>query len=290
MPTLSHSEFDLRGYRFGPGHPVYLSGIETPGLVWRDQDVLNPVAAGVFFGRDYKDVKPWGLKFTITGTDPAEAAENYLALVKAWEAPDVRDPGDEVPLDFALHDTVRRIYGRPRDLKLTEPSDLFVLETLKAEATFQPSSPDLVDGVSRQLKMTMTPGRAGGFVFPIVFPWGTTQGGTRQGIISDGGGTTPTHDVLIEVHGPVSKAVVTGPGWRFGVTQNLPYDRSIILDTRRRTVLWDTGASAAGLISPGTRLDDITIPPGPSEIKFTGEDQSGTSTVTLTWRPTITTL
>ena len=86
MPTLSHSEFDLRGYRFGPGHPVYLSGIETPGLVWRDQDVLNPVAAGVFFGRDYKDVKPWGLKFTITGTDPAEAAENYFALVKAWEA------------------------------------------------------------------------------------------------------------------------------------------------------------------------------------------------------------
>lgn len=291
MNPLIHAEFDLDGYRFGPGHSVYLSRVDTPGIVWRDQDIVNPVGSNVFFGRDYADPKPWGLEFTITGTTAAEAAENYFKLANAWAAQHIRDtPGDEVPLDFNMHGTARRIYGRPRDLKPDDATDLFVLETIKAKATFQPSSAEMVDGHARVHEMTMTPGAAGGFVFPVVFPISTTRGGTRQRIIRDGGGLVPTHDVQIEIHGPVGKAHVTGPGWEFGLTNNLPHDRAITLDARRQTILWDNGASAAGLITPGTRLDDITIPPGQSEITFKGTDQSGTSTVTVTWRPTITTL
>lgn len=291
MNPLIHAEFDLDGYRFGPGHSVYLSRVDTPGISWRDQDLVNPVGANVFFGRDYQDPTPWGFDFTITGTTPAEAAENYFALTNAWTAQHIRDvPGAELPLDFNMHGTARRIYGRPRDLKPDDATDLFVLETIKAKATFQPSSAEMVDGNARVHQMTMTPGSAGGFVFPIVFPWGTTQGGTRQGIITDGGGLTPTHDVQVEIHGPIGKAQATGPGWEFGLTQSLAYDRAITLDARRGTILWDNGASAAGLITAGTRLDDITIPPGPSELKFTGEDLSGTSTLTVTWRPTITTI
>lgn len=291
MNPLIHAEFDLDGYRFGPGHPVYLSRVDTPGIAWRDQDIINPVGANVFFGRDYPDPKPWGFDITITGDTPAEAAENYFALANAWAAQHIRDtPGAELALDFNMHGTARRIYGRARDLKPDDATDLFVLETIKAKATFQPSSAAMVDGVARVLPMTMTPGAAGGFTFPVVFPLSTTRGGTRQGIISDGGGLTPTHDVQVEIHGPVGKARASGPGWEFGLTNSLPYDRSIILDARRQTILWDNGASAAGLITAGTRLDDITIPPGQSELTFKGEDQTGTSTLTVTWRPTITTL
>lgn len=291
MNPLIHAEFDLDGYRFGPDHSVYLSRVDTPGISWRDQDLVNPVGANVFFGRDYQDPTPWGFDFTITGTTPAEAAENYFALANAWTAQHIRDvPGAELPLDFNMHGSARRIYGRPRELKPDDATDLFVLETIKAKATFQPSSADMVDGKARVHSMTMTPGAAGGFVFPIVFPWGTTQGGTRQGIVEDGGGLTPTHDVQVEIHGPIGKAHAAGPGWEFGLKQSLAYDRAITLDARRQTILWDNGASAAGLVTPGTRLNDITIPPGPSELTFTGEDQSGTSTLTVTWRPTITTL
>lgn len=291
MNPLIHAEFDLAGYRFGPGHPVYLGGIDTPGLAFRDQDVLNPVGSNILFGRDYADPKPWGLRFTITGSTPAEAAENYFALATAWEAAHIRDtPGMDLPLDFTLHRAGRRIYGRPRSLTPTDSTDLFVLETIKADATFQPVWPDIVDSQSQEFTMTMTPGSAGGFVFPIVFPWGTTQGGTRQGIITNTGGRKPTHDVQIRTHGPVGQPVISGPGWQFGLRTAIPYDRSITVDARLKTVLWDTGASAAGLLTPGTRLNDITIPPGDSEIKFTGDDQSGTSTVTTTWRPTITTI
>ncbi|MCD1286480.1 MULTISPECIES: hypothetical protein [unclassified Brevibacterium] len=291
MNPLIHAEFDLDGYRFGPGHPVYLSRVDTPGIAWRDQDIVNPVGENVFFGRDYPDPKPWGFDITITGDTPAEAAENYFALANAWAAQRIRDtPGAELALDFNMHGTDRRIYGRPRDLKPDDATDLFVLETIKAKATFQPSSAEMVDGTARVHQMTMTPGPAGGFVFPIEFPWATTQGGTRQGIIRNAGGLTPTRDVQIEVHGPVGKAVVSGPGWEFGLTQPIAYDRAVTLDVRPATTRWDTGASAAGLLTPGTRLADITIPPGDSEITFTGDDQSGTSTVTVTWRPTITTL
>lgn len=291
MNPLIHAEFDLDGYRFGPGHSVYLSRVDTPGIAWRDQDIVNPVGSNVFFGRDYADPKPWGFDFTITGTTPAEAAENYFALANAWAAQHIRDvPGAEVPLDFNMHGTARRIYGRPRELQPDDATDLFVLETIKAKATFQPSSAEMVDGKARVHSMTMTPGAAGGFVFPIVFPWGTTQGGTRQGIVEDGGGLTPTHDVQVEIHGPIGKAHASGPGWEFGLTKSLAYDRAITLDARRQTILWDNGTSAAGLVTAGTRLADITIPPGPFELIFTGEDQSGTSTLTVTWRPTITTL
>lgn len=291
MATLTHAEFALSNYRFGPGHPVYLNGIDTPGIAWRDQDLLNPVGHNVYFGRDYQDPKPWGFKFTITGATPTEAAENYFKLANVWEAPHLRDtPGAEVALDFQLHGSARRIYGRPRDLRPVDSADLFVLDTIKAEATFQPQQGAVYDGDTRSFTMTMTPGSAGGFVFPIVFPWGTTQGGTRQGIIPAGGGLTPTNDVQITVHGPVAQPHIAGPGWEFGLTTSLAYDKSITVDARRKTILWNNGSSAAGFLTPGTRLDDITIPPGASEIKFTGDDQSGTSTVTVTWHPTITTI
>lgn len=291
MNPLIHAEFDLDGYRFGPGHSVYLSRVDTPGIVWRDQDIVNPVGSNVFFGRDYADPKPWGLDFTITGTTAAEAAENYFKLANAWAAQHIRDtPGAEVPLDFNMHGTARRIYGRPRDLKPDDATDLFVLETIKAKATFQPSTAELFEGVVQTLPMTMVPGPGGGFVFPIVFPLITTQGGTRLGTIRNGEGLTPTHDVQVKVHGPVGQPKVTGPGWEFGLRTTLAHDRYITLDARRQTILWDNGASAAGLITAGTRLDDIVIPPGPSEIKFTGIDLIGSSTVTVSWHPTITTL
>lgn len=291
MNPLIHAEFDLDGYRFGPDHSVYLSRVDTPGISWRDQDLVNPVGANVFFGRDYQDPNPWSFDFTITGTTPAEAAENYFALANAWTAQHIRNtPGAELPLDFNMHGTDRRIYGRPRDLKTDDATDLFVLETVKAKATFQPSRAELFDGRVQTLPITMTPGPGGGFVFPIVFPLITTKGGSRQGIISAGEGLTPTHDVQVEIHGPVGQPRVTGPGWEFGLRTTLPHDRSITVDARRGTILWDNGSSAAGLITANTRLDDIVIPPGPSEIKYTGIDPTGTSTVTVTWHPTITTL
>lgn len=288
MSTLKHGEFDLNGYRFGDGHPVYPSGTSRGGIEWRDQDTANPVGDGILFGRDHRTPKPRRFALTITGDTPAEAAAHAAELARAWEyTRDRWEPGEEVVLAWGQHGRTLRQYGRPRGLDLDD-ADLWVLETLtNVPAEFVPSDPVAYEDTARRIKLTLTPGRAGGMVFPIEFPWGTTEGGRRQGIITDGGGHIPTNDVTITIHGPVSRPTVSGPGWTIPLNTTLAWDRSIAISARHRTVLRDDGASMAGVLGRGTRLSDVTIPPGHSEITFTGEDTSGTSHVTVTWHPVV---
>lgn len=281
---LEHGQFALDGKVFGEGHDVYAATVIHGGQAWRDNDVPNPVGHDLWMGSDYADLHPTVLDLKITGTTPADAALALERFAGWWRAWSRRGPGDEVALSWGMHGRTRRIYGRPRSF-LPEDGDVYVLETLTAEADFQPNGPLVYEDTPQELSLTITPGEAGGFVFPIEFPWGTTIAGRRDGIIPDGGGTVPTDDVTFTIRGPISYPKITGPGWEIALATNLLWDQSITIDVRRRTVLRDNGGSAAGALSRRTRLDSITIPPGPSEIGFIGEDTTGTSQLLVQWRP-----
>ena len=285
---LGNGQFEVNGYEFGCDSPVKVLTLQTGGLRWRVKDQENPVSDGVWFGADYVDPEPIEMDASVTGSTPSEAREELARFYRAWHAWDRATPGAEVALRYGLHGEERVVYGRPRDFVFDETT-LWSQPRARGNLLFERSGYRFY-GTARELQLTITPGKAGGLVFPIVFPWGTTQGGTRQGVIEEGGGTVPTDDVTLTVKGPINRPIVRGAGWRVALSTNLAWDRSITVNTRQRTVLWDDGSSAAGLISRRTRLADVTIPPGSSEIRFEGEDLSGTSQLLVSWRPAYTSI
>lgn len=280
---LGNGQFEVNGYRFGCDGPVKVHTMQTGGLRWRVQDQENPVADGVWFGTDYVDPEPIEMDATVTGPTPAEARAELARFSHAWHAWDRDVPGAETVLRYGIHGDERVVYGRPRDFDFDETT-LWAQPRSRGKLLFERSGHKFY-GAARELPLTITPGVAGGFIFPVEFPWGTTIAGRRDGIIDDGGGTAPTDDVTLTVRGPISRPRITGPGWEIALATTLLWDQSITISVRRRTVLRENGGSAAGVLSRRTRLADITIPPGPSEIAFIGEDSTGTSQLLVSWRP-----
>lgn len=281
---MKHGEFRLGAFKFGTGHSVYPSSVQRGGTEWRTHDVESPVADRIFFGTDFRKPLPWKFEFTITGDSPEEATANMLELARAWDySPEARRAGVEQTLTFNRHGVDYLLYGRARDL-VVEDNDAWVLETVKATGIFQPSDPVLYAASRQSVSMTITPGKAGGLIFPAVFPWGTIGSTRRAGVIDAGGGTTPTRDVIVKIDGPIVNPVVRGKGWKLEFNLSLAYDQSVTVNARKRTVLLNNGGSAAGRLSRASRLSAITIPPGASEIFFEGTDRSGTSKLTVSWR------
>lgn len=280
---LGNGQFEINGYRFGCDDPVKVLTLQTGGLRWRVQDQENPVGDGVWFGTDRVDPEPIEMDASVTGSTPAEAREELARFYRAWHAWDRAVPGAEAVLRYGLHGDERVVYGRPRDFAFDETT-LWSQPRARGTLLFERSGHKFY-GAARELPLTITPGEAGGFIFPVEFPWGTTIAGRRDGIIPDGGGTVPTDDVTFTIRGPIARPKVTGPGWEIALATTLAWDQQITISIRRRTALRENGGSAAGSLSQRTRLADITIPPGPSEIAFIGEDTTGTSQLIVQWRP-----
>lgn len=285
---LGNGQFEINGYTFGCDDPVKVLTLQTGGLRWRVQDQENPVGDGVWFGTDRVDPEPIEMDASVTGATPAEAREELARFSRAWHAWDRAVPGAEAVLRYGIHGDERIVYGRPRDFAFDETT-LWSQPRARGKLLFERSGHKFY-GAARELPLTITPGKAGGLVFPIVFPWGTVQGGQRDGVIEDGGGTVPTDDVTLTVRGPINRPIIRGAGWTVALATSLAWDRSITINVRQRTALWDNGSSAAGVLSRRTRLADITIPPGPSEVRFEGEDLSGTSQLLVSWRPAYTSI
>jgi hypothetical protein len=280
---LGNGQFDIAGYRFGCDTPTKVLTLQTGGLSWRVQDQENPVGDGVWFGSDYVDPEPVEMDISVTGNTPSEARQELGRFARAWHSFKRDTPGAVTALRYGLHGEERVVYGRPRDFTFDETT-LYSQPRTRGTVLFERAS-HLFYGPARELPLTITPGQAGGLVYPIVFPWGTVQGGVRQGVIEDGGGTVATDDVELTIRGPIARPVVSGPGWSISLDLSLAWDQAVTISARRRTALRENGGSVAGRLSRRTRLSDIRIPPGPSEIKFAGEDTTGTSQLLVSWRP-----
>lgn len=281
---MDNGDFEINGWVFGCDRPTKVVEFESGGVKWRVQDTPNPVSDGTLFGRDYKDPQTVTLKVTVTGDTPEEAMQELGRLAKAWEAPQRLTPGHVAPLRMRVHDRTMVMWGRPRDWSIPE-GPLWAGKRASGELTFERSD-SLFYSESRQgtLKLTLFPAEAGGIIFPVIFPWGSTPGGPRSGIV-DVQGTMPT-PARIYIHGPVTTPIVTGPGWKVelrGLT--LKHDEQVIVDGRDRTAIKRGGGSVAQHLTRESRLTDLLMPPGRHEVRYQGTDETGTSYVHVTWQP-----
>ncbi|MCX4885858.1 phage tail domain-containing protein [Streptomyces sp. NBC_00847] len=293
MPDLDLSDwqYDLGGVLIGAGTQVNV--IETAGLgrpPVRDNDVDMPSMDGQWAGPDYWAGRQVQFDAAIKIPGDPDACHNMIASMQAaTDAAAVRLVGGQ-GLTLRIKRPgrpVKRLTGRVRKLD-PEYKDVIHgyvpidLEYLAHDPTFYADTQ-----TTTELPLGWLTG--GGFAAPVAAPI-YVQDGTvaadRPGWVTNNGDadTWP----VIRITGPVADVTIThvATGRSLALpTLNLAAGRWIELDTRPgyRTVTWDNGGNATYL-SPASRIDLFSLPPGTSEMRWTGFDNTNSARLRLTWR------
>ena len=281
---LADGEWELDGVLAGStrDHDIVVLDAAPGNPVWNNNDRDTPGSEYRRFGRDTEHGPTWTFEFLITTDNETTALQALAELRAAWTArADARIAGAQQALRYQVAGRTRRIYGRPRGFA---PSDWGGLEQgiIVATAQFVTADPYHYDDETRSTSLTVFAAPSSGFIFPVTFPFTTTAGGPRQGVIADTGGTVPT-PARITFYGPNTDPQLTGDGWKVGLRTTIAHDQSVTIDSRNKTI----EHSAGGIVplAPGTWLRDVRLRPGSEDLLFTGADPTGTARVTVEWNP-----
>ncbi|MDQ8707864.1 phage tail family protein [Streptomyces sp. LHD-70] len=260
----------------GPGTSILIGEIEGLGAPEvRPQDVDNPVGDGALPGADHYGPRIVRIEAGIkTPGDPAAATKILARLQQAARAEGVRTSTGKMSVLRARWpgSETRRLYGRIRRMEATSiassvhgwiPLDI---EFVAMDPLFHADTPT---HLTLSLDQAARPGRI-----------------TNTG-------DAPAWPTL-RITGPISQPKV----WNAVTGQTLELDMSlrageyVDLATRpgTRWALRNGTINAAGSLSPRSRLDHFTVPPGSSEIAWSGDDSTATSSLTVSWRSAHTTL
>lgn len=117
------------------------------------------------------------------------------------------------------------------------------------------------------------------------------QAGRPGRIVHDGDAAAwPTLRISGPVVGPKIWNTVTGQRLELDITLRSGEYVDITTRPGTRWVLRNGRTNAADTLTPASRLDRFTIPPGRSEIAWSGTDPTATSSLTVSWRAAYTTL
>lgn len=286
MIELNDGEWELGGVVAGStrDYDVIVLDAAPGNPVWVNNDRDVPGSEQRNFGADTEHGPTWTFEFLISTDDGPSARAALRALTAAWKPrAQLRTAGAVETLRYRAAGQTRRLYGRPRGFA---PSDWSGIDQgiIVATSQFVTADPYHYDDQTRDTSLTIFAAPAAGFSFPVTFPFTTTPGGTRQGVIADTGGTAPT-PARITFYGPISNPRLDGNGWSVGLDTAIAADKWVTIDTRTRTVLHADGGSYAGYLTRGTWLRDVRLNPGPEDIAFRGADPTGTARVVIEWNP-----
>ena len=293
MPLeLDDWQYDLGGVLIGTGTSVQV--IETTGLgrpPVRDADVDQPSMDGQFAGPDYWAARQVQFDAAIKVPGNAAACHDMVAALQAVTDPaSVRLVGGQ-GLTLRVKRPgrpVKRLTGRIRKL---DPEYRQVIhgyvpldiEYIAHDPTFYADEESLTE-----LPLGWLTG--GGFAAPVVAPI-FVQDGTvaadRPGWVTNNGDADAWP--ILRITGPCANVTIThvASGRALALpTLNLDEDRWVEIDTRPgyRTVTWDNGGNASTYLSPASRIDLFSLPPGMSEMRWTAFDSSNSARLRVTWR------
>ncbi|MFJ5886875.1 hypothetical protein [Streptomyces californicus] len=300
MPPLELTDwqYELGGVLMGAGTPIQV--IETTGLgraPVRDADVDQPSMDGSFAGPDYYAARQVQIDAAIRiPGDPAACHDVVAALQAAADDPAVRLAGG-VTMPFRMKRPgrpVKRLNGR---LRMGEPEYAKVIHGyVPLDIEFIATDPGFYADEETTTEIPLGWLTGGGFAAPVVAPIFVQSGTTaadRPGWAHNAG--TGHAWPVIRITGPVANVSVihSTSGRRLDLpTLNLTAGQWVEIDTRPgyRTVTRENGGNASTLLSPASRIDLFSLPPGPSEFRWTGFDNTNTARLRLTWRDAYTAL
>ncbi|GAA1919858.1 phage tail domain-containing protein [Streptantibioticus ferralitis] len=295
---LAPWQFECGGIVLGHGTPIPVGNIEGLGSpTVRAQDVDNPVGDGTFPGQDFYGPRTVRIEAGIkTPGDPAKAADLLARLQRALDDPAARtEPEGRAVLRgrWPGHE-VRRLYGRLRRMEATSTATA-VHGWIPLDIEFAALDPRWhADEASHlQLSLDQAPVRRS-VTAPLGAParCGSADPAQRPGWITNHGYTSawPT----LRIHGPVARPRIwnTVTGRVLELTTTLRDAEWIEIQTRPGTcwALRNGTVNAAGDLTPFSRIDLFTIPPGRSEIGWSGEDPTRTCRLEVSWRSAYTAL
>jgi hypothetical protein len=291
-PELTDWQYDIGGVVIGAGTSVQV--IETTGLgrpPVRDSDVDQPSMDGQFAGPDYWAGRQVQFDAAIRIAGNADACYDMVASLQAATDPTaVRLVGGQgMTLRLKRPGApVKRLTVRARKL---EPEYKQVIHGyVPLDLEFLAHDPTLYADEETTTELPLGWLTGGGFAAPIVAPI-FVQDGTvaadRPGWVTNEGDADAWP--VIRITGPCSNVTIThvASGRSLALpTLTLTAGQWVELDTRPgyRTVTWDNGGNASGYLTPSSRIDLFTIPPGQSEMRWTAFDNTNTARLRLTWR------
>ncbi|MGW0542331.1 hypothetical protein ACWD0D_18730 [Streptomyces griseoincarnatus] len=308
-PELAPWQYEIGGVVLGTGSYVPVGNVEglgSPGT--RPQDADHSNSDGTSPGRDFYGPRPLRFEAGIkTPGDPVKAAEILARLERAVDTPDARTnpDGRHVLRGRWPGHATRRMYGRLRRMEATStanavhgwiPLDIEFVGldnprwyddelsklTLGLDQAARPRSGDrTVDEAMGRPAACRRPAD------PHHHP-----ADDRPGWVTNHG-DVPTYPSL-RVHGPVTDPRI----WNTVTRRVLELDLSlrdgewVEMETRPGTcwALRNGTVNVANDLSPASRLDLFTLPPGRSEIAWSANDPSGTARLEVAWRSAYTTL
>lgn len=287
MPDLQERQYELGGVVFGDLTTVQCDDVDVGDVARRVGDRDSSGSDGIQFGLDYHDGRLIAFELWTDTTTAASARSAWAALRTAWDGDQVRSISRAVtPLRMHLPgaDTVV-VYGRPR--RMTPASQRSRQDgVIDLVADFQTADRAFYGDVEQERILNLLPNLGGGLMVPFTPPAILRAVNNSDSTMITNGGDLPTWPV-ITFHGPIVNPSVewVATGSRLTLQATLAYDRSVTIDTRpwARTALRDDGASLAGSLR-GPRLGEFTLPVGPTQIAFRGQDPTGTSSCVVRWR------
>ena len=273
---------------FGAGaNAIYIAKTvtDTGNLTVQDQAVTGH--DGMLFG---VDTLP-GMVVTQTGQAWAPgngqaALDAYSALAGAWNTPVVRLTSGAVQVFRAWYpasNVIRRCYGRGRQIV---PGSGYAAQGLvQFTSNFQAADGIWYSDTPSTLVLTQVPSFSGGLTPPLTPPYQLSAQTNFQTNTVANAGAQPTWPV-ITFTGPVSYPGISYVNTPVTITYNgiLKAGQTLVIDTRpwARTALLN-GVSVAGALS-GDPMIGLQLQPGATVAHFLGQDYTGTSVCTITWR------
>lgn len=307
-PELAPFQYEIGGVVLGRGSLVPVGDIEGLGSpATRSQDADNANGDGTAPGRDFYGSRLLRFEAGIkTPGDPVRAAEILARLERALDDPAARTSPDGRHVlrgRWPGHST-RRLYGRLRRMEATStatavhgwiPLDIEFVG-LDNPRWYDDELSRLTLGLDQvahaDADRTVDEALGSPAVCRRAADSGRRPADDRPGWVTNHG-DTPTYPSL-RIHGPLTRPRI----WNTVTRRVLELDLSlregewVELETRPNTcwVLRNGTVNVAGALSPASRLDLFTLPPGRSEIAWIAADPSGTARLEVAWRSAYTTL
>jgi hypothetical protein len=300
---LAPWQFEIGGVVLGKGTRIPIGDIEGLGSpATRPQDVDNPTGDGTYPGQDFYGPRTVRMEAGIkTPGDPTAAADLLARLELAVDDPAARTrpEGRAVLRGRWPGHGIRRMYGRLRRVEATSTANAvngWIPLDIEFAGLLDPRW--YADELSRlPLSLDQAADHKADdrtVEAPLCAPadCGNADPADRPGWITNNGNVSAWPS--IRIHGPVTRPRIwnTVTGRVLELDLSLRAGEWVEMETRpgTRWALRNGKVNVANDLTPASRLDLFSIPPGRSEIGWSAEDPTGTCRLDVSWRSAYTAL
>lgn len=298
MATITQDyQLDFAGVLMGPGtaYPVgEITGLGTPDV--RAQDVDLPTDDGAFPGVDLYSPRTVTIEAGIRTPGDAHAAVDALAaLHEAAADPATRKTAGALQtlrLRWPGRDGIKRLYGRVRRVEAVSMAQA-VFGWIPVTLEFAATDPRWHGEPEQRAILPLAYTGNSGFKAPVTAPvtTGVADPEERRGWVVNAGDLPawPSLTVTGPVVNPRIWITETGRVLDLGLTLG---ERDVLQIDSRPGTRWvlRNGGNASSALTAASRLDLFQIPPGTSEVRWTGTDYTNSTRLMVSWRDAYTAL